>query len=76
MTVRPRLYIGLGAALSDYVPQLLRLVEEWEAGDTKLERMQKLAAAVRARPGRLRGLSVLRSKSGFLWRVCIGAQGS
>jgi hypothetical protein len=31
---------------------------------------------VRARPGRLSGLSVPHSKSGFVWRFCMGAQGA
>jgi hypothetical protein len=33
-------------------------------------------ATVRARPGRSSALSVLRSKSVFVWRFCMGAQGS
>ena len=31
---------------------------------------------VRAHPGRLRALSVLRSHSVFAWRVCMGTQGA
>jgi hypothetical protein len=32
--------------------------------------------AVRARPGRLSTLRVSHSKSGSVWRVCMGAQGA
>jgi hypothetical protein len=45
-------------------------------GDSNTDQFVANVLSVRARPGRLRTLSVFHSKSFFLWRFCMGAQGA
>ena len=55
------------------VAQLLRMLYK-EPRTFKI--MVEIFRTVRARPGRLSGLSVLHSKSVFVWRFCMGMEGA